>query len=157
MKKFGRMIVLGLSGLLAQSLYASDMNSPVGYWKTIDDVTGQTKSIIQIQEAAENTLSGTVVKLFQDATKSCTKCTGLKKNQPIMGMVILDGLNKSVNNAGQWTNGQILDPKNGKTYHCNVQVINQGQALQVRGYIGVPLFGRSQTWIRVPDTQISQT
>ena len=67
MKKFGRMIVLGLSGLLAQSLYASDMNSPVGYWKTIDDVTGQTKSIIQIQEAAENTLSGTVVKLIQSA------------------------------------------------------------------------------------------
>lgn len=155
MIKISRFIALCLSGLLMQSLFAANNNSLIGFWKTIDDVTGQAKAIVQIQETPNKSLTGNVVKLFHDKSKLCTKCSGLRKNQPILGMVIMEGLKQSPDSAGQWNNGEILDPKNGKTYHCNLQVVNQGQGLQVRGYIGVPLFGRSQTWIRVLNPQMS--
>lgn len=141
--------------LLSQSIYASEINSPLGYWKTTDDVSGQQKSILQITESPNRLLSGKVIKVFGDKTKLCTECSGEKKNQPILGMVVMEGLRQSRDNASLWSNGEILDPRNGKTYHCNVQVIDHGQKLLVRGYIGAPLFGRTQTWVRVTDSQSS--
>ena len=124
--------------------------SPVGYWKTIDDVTGKPKSIIQIWRTEDQTLTGKVVKVFSkegyDQIKLCTACSGDKRNQPIVGMMILTGLKAKEH---QWTNGEILDPENGKTYSCALRVTDNGKKLNVHGYIGLPLFGRSQTWERV--------
>jgi uncharacterized protein (DUF2147 family) len=124
-------------------------NSPLGYWKTIDDVTGKTQSIIKIFAAENNTLSGALVKTFPEPNEApltnCSACKGPRHNKPILGMTILTDLKPGKDN--QWTEGNILDPTTGNIYHCSVKPLENGQKLAVRGYIGIPLFGRTQTWI----------
>ncbi|TAK77790.1 MAG: DUF2147 domain-containing protein [Gammaproteobacteria bacterium] len=144
------MVICGSLGWMLVAAAAD--NSPVGYWKTIDDVTGQPKSILQIKETSNHTLYGKVVKVFpqagQDPNPVCKACEGEKHNQPIIGMTILENLTQSQDDPTLWTGGSILEPKTGKVYHCNIQVMDGGEKLNVKGYIGIPTFGRSQTWIR---------
>lgn len=121
--------------------------SPVGLWKTIDDISNEPKSIISISESPSHQLSGKVIKLFADPTRLCTACEGKSHNKPIVGLTVMEGL-KPAKDKNLWENGQILDPKTGKIYHCTARLIDGGKKLQVRGYIGLPLFGRSQTWER---------
>jgi uncharacterized protein (DUF2147 family) len=127
---------------------AADDTSPVGLWKNIDDVTGKPKALIRITEA-NGELSGRIEKLFrpanQDQNPLCDKCEGARKNQPVIGMVFMSGLKK---NGKEYSGGEILDPDNGKTYKSKVSLVDGGKKLNVRGYIGVPMLGRSQTWIR---------
>lgn len=133
-------------------VYADSLtDSPIGYWKTIDDVSGRPKSIVHIWKNSSQMLVGQVIKLFprpgdENPNKICTACVGERRNQPIVGMVILSGLRA---NQNQWGNGQILDPENGKTYSCSIRVADNGKKLDVHGYIGIPLLGRSQSWERV--------
>ena len=151
MKKM--LIALLLSSLSFISVaHAAEMNnSPLGYWKTIDDVTGEPKSVVAIYEAADHTLVGKVLKLFQDPDRLCTACEGELKNKPIVGMVVMLNLKRSQERSPEWKGGSILDPKNGKSYECYVKLTDGGQKLNVRGFIGLPLFGRSQTWERLPE------
>jgi uncharacterized protein (DUF2147 family) len=127
------------------------VDSPIGYWKTIDDVTGKPKSIVQIWKTDDHVLMGKVIKIFPkdgsaDQAKVCNECKGDLHNQPIVGMVILSGLKAK---ERQWGNGKILDPENGKSYSCAMHTTDNGKKLDVRGFIGLPLLGRSQTWERV--------
>jgi uncharacterized protein (DUF2147 family) len=131
------------------------IDSATGLWKTIDDVTGKPKSIIQITETPNRKLQGTILKIFPrpgfDQNELCVACKGARHNQPIVGMTILTGLELDRANHGRWNNGEILDPLNGKTYHSTIQLSDHNAKLTVRGYIGMPLFGRSQVWERVND------
>src|SRR5205823_6569029 len=115
---------------------------------------GNVKSIIRISETPNHTLTGQLVKIYprKGATEDelCTACKGEKHNKPILGMHILNGLKKS---ASQWDDGRILDPSTGKTYKLTLHPIEQGKKLYVHGYIGIPLFGRTQIWERT-DTQL---
>jgi len=124
--------------------------SPLGYWKTIDDVTGQPKSIVQLYMNQDQTISGKVIKIFpkpgEDPNRVCVACKGNKHNQKIAGMVILEGMKAD---GDKWDGGQILDPKNGKTYRCILKLMGKGETMQVRGYIGISVFGRTQVWERV--------
>jgi uncharacterized protein (DUF2147 family) len=146
-QKIGKLIIV-TSVFFITNTYAE--NSPVGYWKTIDDITGKPKSIVKIYRNQDQTLAGQVVKLYPSSDKEkhtvCIACSGNKHNQPIVGMVILSGLKSS---SAQWGDGNILDPHNGKTYNCSAKLAENGKRLTVRGYIGLPLLGRSQTWERV--------
>lgn len=140
-----------IAGFLTANAFAlTPSTSPVGYWKTIDDVTHKPKSIVRIWEDQNHILMGQVVKIFpspgKDQAELCAACKGDKHNQPIVGMVILSGLKA---NEHQWNSGEILDPENGKTYSCAAKLAQNGKQLNVRGYIGLPLLGRSQTWERV--------
>ena len=123
--------------------------SPVGVWKTIDDITGEAKSYIQISED-NGKLSGKIVKLLQVAEDTtCDECPGTKKDKPLMGMEILWNLKKD---GDQWSGGKIMDPENGKTYKCKIWFEgNDGEELHLRGYIGVSLLGRNQVWKRVSE------
>lgn len=122
--------------------------SPVGKWKTIDDETKQTKSIVEISEA-NGKLSGKIVQLFrkpqEDQNPKCDKCSGDKKDKPILQMEIIEGLTQD---GDVWSGGTILDPKNGKTYKCKIKVVDGGKKLEVRGFIGFSLLGRTQVWER---------
>jgi len=129
---------------------AQDANtaSPVGIWQTIDDHTGQPKALVQITEQADGSLSGKVIKGLEandDPTRRCIACTDARKNQLMLGMTIIDGVKQDGTN---WDGGHILDPENGKIYRCTMHVEDAGKTLVVRGYIGFPLLGRSQTWHR---------
>lgn len=147
-------LLMALSSALIMPAYAEEQDtSPIGLWKTIDDVTGKPKAIIEIKENQNKSLEGRILKIFSESgeikNKVCKACEGEKHNQPLIGMVVLEDLKKNKEASNQWTDGKILDPKNGKIYHCYVQAINQGQKLNVRGFIGVPIFGRTQTWVKV--------
>lgn len=150
MKLSARFFKICFLWLCVQVAHASPLASPVGYWKTIDDVSGEAKSVVHIWDE-DHVLRGKIVKLFSEPNKRCEACQGEKHNQPIVGMMVMDHFVQDQRQAKEWINGTILDPKNGKTYKSILQVVDEGKKLNVRGYIGVPLFGRSQTWLRVTD------
>ncbi|KRE95008.1 hypothetical protein ASG87_17180 [Frateuria sp. Soil773] len=136
------------AGLLlgsAAAFAASD--TPVGTWKTIDDATGKPKSIVQITEQ-NGELQAKVLQVLQsDAGPHpvCMKCDGERKNQPIEGMTIMWGVTRD---GDVWDGGKILDPHNGKTYKVKLSLVDNGSKLDVHGYIGFSLLGRSQMWER---------
>lgn len=116
-----------------------------GKWKTIDDETGKPKSIVEITKKADGKYYGKVQQLLiKPANPNCTACTDDRKNKPILGMEVIRGLKKEGN---EFTGGTITDPKTGKTYKCTVT--RSGDKLNVRGYIGFSMLGRSQTWQKV--------
>jgi uncharacterized protein (DUF2147 family) len=150
-----RSAFVALALLLTAAYAATDTATPVGTWTQVDDATGKPKSIIEISEQSDGTLQGVVKQvLFSDQGTNpiCEKCEGERHNQPVVGMTIMWGVKKD---GDQWDGGQILDPNNGKTYKVKLTPKDNGQKLDVRGYVGMPLLGRTQTWIR-KDTTGSQ-
>ena len=124
--------------------------TPAGTWQTIDDQTGKPKAIIQITDDGSGQLSGKVVRgigEFDHPERRCTACTDDRKDQLIKGMTIITGMRQD---GDTWDGGEILDPESGKLYKCKMKLEDGGQKLVVRGYIGVSLLGRSQTWGRQP-------
>lgn len=116
-----------------------------GKWKTIDDETGKAKSIVEITKKADGKYYGRVVQLLiKPANPNCSDCTDDRKNKPIQGMEVIRGIKKSGN---EFTGGTITDPKTGKTYKCTIT--RNGDKLNVRGYIGFSMLGRTQTWQKV--------
>lgn len=140
-------LALALAAVMSLPAFADD-NSPVGLWQKIDDVSGKPKALIRISEN-KGLLEGRIEKIFrpadQDQNPTCGRCEGVNKDQPIVGMVFLSGLSKS---GDEYTGGQILDPDNGKVYKSKLTLVDGGKKLNVRGYIGTPMFGRSQVWVR---------
>ncbi|WP_377703308.1 DUF2147 domain-containing protein [Pseudoduganella sp. UC29_71] len=138
----------GLAAAVIMAPAFADDGSPVGLWKNIDDVTGKPKALIRISEN-NGVLQGKIEKLFraadQEQNPKCDKCTDARKDQPILGMVFMSGLKKD---GDEYTGGEILDPDNGKVYKSKMELADGGKKLKVRGYIGVPMLGRSQTWVR---------
>ncbi|MCE3603688.1 DUF2147 domain-containing protein [Massilia sp. P8910] len=137
--------MLAMSPALA---LAQETASPVGLWKNIDDVTGKPKALIRISEH-NGEIQGKLEKLFRpegtDQNPKCTKCEGANKDQPMLGLTFMSGLKKE---GDEYTGGQILDPDNGKVYKSKLKVVDGGKKLNVRGYMGMPMFGRSQVWVR---------
>ena len=139
-----------LAGALLASAAASmaQAASPTGLWQTIDDKTGQPKALVQIVQDSDGTLTGKILTGLggnDDPNRRCTACTDSRKDQLMKGMTIINGMKPE---GDTWDGGQILDPENGKLYKCKMHLDDGGQKLVVRGYIGVSLLGRSQTWIR---------
>lgn len=134
--------------LFTSAAACAQNNSAVGLWKTIDDETGKPKALVRVTEE-NGTLQGKIEKLFRGPNEEqnpvCTKCTDSRKNQPMIGMTIVSGLKK---NGDEYTGGEILDPAAGKVYKSKATLRDGGQKLEVRGYIGAPMFGRSQVWQR---------
>ena len=125
--------------------------TPLGLWKTIDDESKTEKSLIRITEAG-GVIGGRIEKLLgadakQDAV--CDECTDDRKGKPLVGMAIIRGVKKNAETEGLWDGGTILDPNNGKTYKLRLKPSEDGKKLEVRGYIGTPMLGRSQTWQKV--------
>lgn len=140
-------LTLAAGLLLAAGSAVAANDTPVGTWKTIDDTTHQAKSLVQITES-NGELQGKVVKILQSnegPNPVCAKCSGERKNQPIEGMAILWGVSK---NGDVWDGGKILDPKSGKVYKVKLTVTDDGQKLDVHGYVGFALLGRTQIWER---------
>lgn len=138
-------MILPMMQVQAQDFQADDV---LGKWNTIDDETGRKKSIVEIYKEGDK-LYGKIIKLFrlpdEDPDPICDKCDedDPRYNQKITGMVILEGLEWD---DDEWDDGTIMDPKNGKVYSCKLWL--EDGKLQVRGYMGFSLIGRSQTWLR---------
>ncbi|MGD9942398.1 MAG: DUF2147 domain-containing protein [Burkholderiaceae bacterium] len=122
--------------------------SPAGLWKTIDDETKQPKALVRVAEQG-GVFSGRIEKILTDKTDAvCDQCTDARKGQRVQGMTIVEGMRRHAEQADLYDGGSILDPNNGKVYRSQMRLVDGGRKLEVRGYIGVPLFGRTQTWIR---------
>lgn len=145
-----RLILCTLMMLLPHLALAQtpDLTSPAGLWTQIDDETKKPRSLIRIENKNDE-LVGYIEKIFpfpnEEPREFCTKCKGEKKDKPLVGLQILWGLKGNGNN---YEGGKILDPKNGTEYRCKMELIEGGQKLRVRGFVGVSLLGRSQTWVR---------
>jgi uncharacterized protein (DUF2147 family) len=127
---------------------AAAQMTPVGSWHSIDDKTGELKSLIIINEAG-GVLTGHVDKLLRkeaDQKGVCKECTDDRKDKPMLGLEIIRGA-KKIEGKDVWEDGKILDPENGKNYTLRLTPIEGGKKLEVRGSVfGI---GRTQTWVRV--------
>ncbi len=131
-------ILLGLSLLVGVAISAQIE----GKWKTIDDETGKAKSIVEIFKKNDGKYYGKIQQLMQKPTNdNCVKCKDDRKNKPLIGLEIIRGLEKD---GDEFMGGTITDPKNGKTYKCTIT--RDGNKLNVRGYIGFSVIGRTQVW-----------
>ncbi|MDP9960094.1 DUF2147 domain-containing protein [Chryseobacterium sp. DT-3] len=138
MKKLLLTFVLSLFGVLSFAQIE-------GKWKTIDDETKQAKSIVEIYKKSDGKYYGKVSQLLiKPANPNCTSCKDDRKGKPILGLEIIRGLKKE---GDEFTGGTITDPKTGKTYKCTIT--KSGDKLNVRGYMGVSVFGRTQVWDKV--------
>jgi len=138
--------------LLAGSAFgaAAQVTSPAGLWRTIDDNTKKDKSLVRIVEA-NGVYTGKVEKIVdpdspKDAT--CKECSDERKDKPVVGMTIIRNVKASADDKNVFEGGDILDPNNGKVYRVKLKLIDNGGKLDVRGYIGTPMLGRTQIWVR---------
>jgi uncharacterized protein (DUF2147 family) len=140
--------VAALALLAAAFGAAAAEPTPVGTWRTFDNHTGKARSLVRIYEE-NGKLYGKVETSLDPARagRLCDQCKDERKNKPVVGMVIMRGLKQD---GDEYTGGDILDPDNGKIYRCKLKVIEGGAKLSVRGFIGISLLGRSQTWTREP-------
>lgn len=122
--------------------------TPVGLWKTIDDKTKSERALLRITEEG-GVITARIEKLLApDAKQTCDKCTDDRKDKPMIGLEVVRGV-KAGSEAGVWEGGTILDAAEGKIYKVRMQPIEGGAKMEVRGFVGMPLLGRTQTWIRV--------
>jgi uncharacterized protein (DUF2147 family) len=122
--------------------------TPVGLWQTYDDKKGDLRSTVRIEQQGGE-LVGTIVETFlrpgEPAHPTCERCPGEFKDKPIVGLRFMWGLTGS---GRQFDGGRVLDPEDGKIYRVKITLSPDGQRLDVRGYVGVSMFGRTQTWKR---------
>lgn len=118
----------------------------VGRWKTIDGDTGRPKSIVEISQAANGTLSGRIVELLNPSrpNPTCDKCSDDRKNKPITGMEIIRGM--KAEGGGEYAGGTILKPDEGKVYKSKMELVEGGSKLEVSGCIA--FICKSQVWER---------
>ncbi|AKC85691.1 DUF2147 domain-containing protein [Pseudoxanthomonas suwonensis] len=128
----------------AGSAMAAD--SAVGRWKTVDSDTGKPKSIVEITQSADGTLSGHIVELLDPSKPNpvCDKCSDDRKNKPITGMEIIRGMKPQ--GGGKYAGGTILKPDEGKVYKSKIELVEGGKKLEVSGCVA--FICKSQTWLR---------
>lgn len=141
-------VVLVMLSASALSAAAADarLGSPVGLWQALDD-SGKPEGLIRIFEA-NGLYYGRIEPSSSDDDRNarCTRCTGDRHDQPIIGLLLLRHLRPE---NGEYVGGDILDPDTGRVYGCTVRLTDGGRELVMRGFLGISLFGRSQTWRRV--------
>jgi uncharacterized protein (DUF2147 family) len=149
MRAFISTVCLSLVCLAAYAppaAHAAQSASPIGLWKTFDDKTGKPRAIVRIYEQGGK-LFGRIEQSFTPGgeTRVCVPCTDERKNQPIIGLVIIRNIKPDGND---YSGGDILDPESGSVYRCKMHLEQGGTVLVLRGYIGFSLLGRTQTWQR---------
>jgi uncharacterized protein (DUF2147 family) len=146
LRKFFSAIVS--TGFMLHIAVAQPSDPAIGVWKTIDDKTNEPSSLIKIEQV-NGMLEGTIIKTFSKPGEKpliyCSLCKDERKDKPIIGMKIMTELKKD--QVGSWSGGKILDPEEGEVYKVKIAT-QDGKKMDVRGYIGVPLLGRTQVWYK---------
>lgn len=140
---------LAFAALATASLLASAQSSPVACGKP--STMSRERKVAGAHSRGQRPIDRHHREVFDPATKpdvKCDKCSDERKGKPILGMQILRGL-QATSDKARWDGGEILDPNKGKIYKSRITLIEGGKKLEMRGYIGAPLLGRTQVWIRV--------
>jgi uncharacterized protein (DUF2147 family) len=144
-------VMLGAAGA---SLRAAEP-SAVGLWEQVDEKSGKPESWFKITER-NGAYEGNIVKIFfkpgEDENWVCDKCEGAERGKPVLGLALIKGMQR---NGSSYENGTIMDPRDGAVYRALMKLSPDGQKLEVRGYLGISLFGRSQVWNRLPDNALA--
>ena len=145
-KKLAAYLIL----LSAIGLRADTVDLLPGIWEQVDDATGRVQSLVRITKTENDAYQGFVEKLIpapgDDPNPKCEGCPGKRRNQPVLGIQIIEGLKRV--GDGVYEGGEILDPDDGTLYRLKIVVLEKGKKLDVRGYVGIAWFGRSQIWRR---------
>ena len=143
MKKI--VLALGLVGFAAFTNAADPLNGTT--WKTIDDKTKKAKAIVKFTEQKNGTLTASIQSILTPGEENaCSKCEGPYKGKSLKGLTIVHGLKNS--GGANYQDGTILDPNSGKQYKLKGTLAADGQKLELRGFMGVSVIGRNQTWVR---------
>ena len=128
--------------LICTGVYAQGQHDIVGKWKTIDEASGQPKSVVEIFKKSDGKYYGKIIKLFaKPVHDKCIKCRDDRRNKPLIGLEIIRYM---IKDGHEFSNGHITDPQSGKTYKCTI--FRDGNKLNVRGYVGMAALGRLQIW-----------
>jgi uncharacterized protein (DUF2147 family) len=144
MKALKRYLLFAIALCLTVRAVASELE---GVWLSHDDNDKPTGYIKIIEE--NGVYKGVIEKGLESdkEEKFCTACKDERQGKRLIGMTMLKGVVEKGDGSFQGT--EILDPFSGDTYRVKLKLKDEGQTLDVRGYIGVSLFGRTQTWRRV--------
>jgi hypothetical protein len=149
-------IALGLVAVLAPAapLLAAEPTIN-GFWEQVDD-SGKVGGWFLMFER-DGFYQGALVRAFpkpgDPVVQVCSKCTDEQKNAPMMGLIIIKGMQRK---GTLYENGTILDPRDGSVYKAKMEVSPDGKNLTVRGFLGIELFGQSQVWRRLPDAAMAR-
>lgn len=142
------LLVLALAAatlMTTDRAFAAPPTDPTGLWQLYDDKTGKPNGVVRLY-VQDGTLRGRIERLRPGTSPEdkCTKCPPPQKDKPFLGLFVAWGLKPD---GDSWNGGMILDPDSGDTYRCEMKLID-GNTLDVRGYVGISLFGRTQQWKR---------
>jgi uncharacterized protein (DUF2147 family) len=144
-------VTLAVLATAAADPVSAQTPSAQGLWRYSDPANGKPKAEIRVVER-HGELLGTVEKIYPPpgapAQPNCDKCSGDLKGKPMLGMTIMRGMHFE---DAAWRGGTIVDAESGDSYRCIAKALPDGKHLELRGYIGVALFGRTSTWTRVND------
>ena len=146
----GALVLVGATGLPVRAAEPT----AAGLWEQVDDNSGKPESWFKIEER-NGVYEGTLVKIFfkpgEDPNWVCDQCQGADKGRPVQGLTLIRGMQR---NGYSYENGTIMDPRDGSIYRALMKLSPDGQKLEVRGYLGISLFGRTQVWNRLPDNAL---
>jgi uncharacterized protein (DUF2147 family) len=147
----GALVLVGATGLPVRAAEPT----AAGLWEQVDDNSGKPESWFKITER-NGVYVGNLVKIFfkpgEDENWVCDRCEGAEKGAPVLGLALIKGMRR---NGDSYENGTIMDPRDGSVYRALMRLSPDGNKLEVRGYLGISLFGRTQVWNRLPDNVLS--